>query len=617
MRGKAFLIIFLLVATVGIYSIVYANGSVEQSQVQERYDVVVIGGEPEGVAAAVAAARNGAKTLLVEDREALGGLMTLGMLNYLDTYSGVDGKPGVAGLFAEWHEQVGGKQAFSIDESKEAFLSLVENEENLSLALQTNFIDVIKTNDGKTVVGAKLRTQEGTEVNVYADRFIDATQDADFAAFAGAHYFVGGEDILEDERVMGVTLMIHLRGVDWGRVKETARAETFGVAQVTEDVAWGFSDLHDRYEPTEENTRLRGLNLVKVGDEEDADYYINALQIFGVNVFDQQAIEKAIEKGKRETEAIVSYLQEEFPGFEQADIASFPNELYVRESRHILAEYQLPMADVWTNRDHWDGIAYGGYPVDVQATSVHDFGYILANPRQYAIPFRSLVPLDIEGVIVVGRSAGYSSVAAGSARVIPTGMAVGEAGGVATALSIEQGVSYRQLAYDKGLVTKLQTRLKKQGAKLGQFEVDYPYQGEWYDEAVQSLINLGLLVGGYDNDLGVDEELTVKHFKQTLLLNGLKRTNLDAYDQYKQSIEAVFGDTLANDATLSRDQLAEDLLEIFVPHTRVNDQPWQQAYEEGLIDEELYKRVQEDRVLLRKEGIYLVTTIINDRREGA
>ena len=185
-------------------------------------------------------------------------------------------------------------------------------------------------------------------------------------------------------------------------------------------------------QPVEENTRLRGLNLVKI----DNDYYINALQIFGINGLDEESKKEAIEKGKRETENILAYLQKEFPGFEDAKIASFPTELYVRETRHILAEYQLSMADVWTNRDHWDSIGFGAYPVDVQAQTPQDYGYVLSDPKQYAIPFRSLVPKEIDGLLVVGRSAGFSSLAAGSARVVPTGMVTGEAAGVAASLAL-------------------------------------------------------------------------------------------------------------------------------------------------------------------------------------
>ena len=99
-----------------------------------EYDVMVIGGEPEGVAAAVSAARNGSNTLLVESREELGGLFTYGMLNFLDIPQGEDGKSVSRGIYEEWHHLVGGGNAFGITEAKAAFKKLVDEEENITLS---------------------------------------------------------------------------------------------------------------------------------------------------------------------------------------------------------------------------------------------------------------------------------------------------------------------------------------------------------------------------------------------------------------------------------------------------------------------------------------------------
>lgn len=100
----------------------------------------------------------------------------------------------------------------------------------------------------------------------------------------------------------------------------------------------------------------------------------------------------------------------------------------MRESRHIIGEYQLTIDDVLENRDCWDKIAIGSYPVDVQPTAQQTYGTVVGNPDRYAIPYRSIVPLEVENLLVVGRSASYKSLAAGSARVIPIGMAEGEGG---------------------------------------------------------------------------------------------------------------------------------------------------------------------------------------------
>ncbi|EAZ84184.1 hypothetical protein BB14905_15385 [Bacillus sp. B14905] len=104
------------------------------NNIESEYDVIVIGGEPEGVAAAVASARNGAKTLLVEKREELGGLFTYGMLNFLDIPRDGHNNSISEGIFKEWHELVRGNDAFGIVGAKAAFKKLIDEEPNLTLS---------------------------------------------------------------------------------------------------------------------------------------------------------------------------------------------------------------------------------------------------------------------------------------------------------------------------------------------------------------------------------------------------------------------------------------------------------------------------------------------------
>ncbi|QDY44761.1 FAD-dependent oxidoreductase [Planococcus glaciei] len=315
MKFKAVIALVAAIAVIGGI-LAYASGksSPLNPSKENHYDVIVIGGEPEGVAAAVSAARNGAKTLLVEERDGLGGLMTFGKLNFIDMVQGIDKTSAVGGIFKEWHEQVGSGSAFEIIQAKEAFLKLVEDEPNITLTLNTEFTDVHK-DETNTVTGATLESAEGTKT-VYGKRFIDATQDADFAVEAGAPYFVGGEDINLKDRFMAVTPVIQLSGVDWDGVRKAAEDEVFGPAEVTDSVAWGFSELHYDYQPAEEITRLRGLNLVRTQPEgQDEQFYINALQIFGVDGLDEQAKKQALEIGNREAGAYYGIPSRQFPGF--------------------------------------------------------------------------------------------------------------------------------------------------------------------------------------------------------------------------------------------------------------------------------------------------------------
>lgn len=527
MKKYAILTVALLIICIGIATVYIKN----QNVVPKSVDVVVVGGEPEGVAAALSAARNGAKVLLIEHREELGGLFTYGMLNFLDIPQGPDGQSVSKGIFEEWHKLVGGKSSFDVELAKKVFRELVENEKNITLITETEVTSVKKDDNQLSAINIKYANNQ---YEVKAKTFIDATQDADFAVMAGAPYFVGGEDVGIEDKKMSVTLMIHLKNVDWEGVRNAADSGVFGESYVTDSAAWGFGNILKMYKPVEENTRLRGLNIAKVDDQ----YYINALQIFGVDGLDPVSKKEGIERGKRELKHIVEFLRKEVSGFENAEIASIPPELYVRETRHIKAEYQLSMADVWTNRDQVDKIAYGSYPVDIQAQTPKDYGNVVSSPEGYAIPFRSLVPQKIDGLLVVGRAAGFSSIAAGSARVVPTGMATGEAAGVAAAQVAKSNQTFRELMNDIEGIQKIQQTLKKQGAFLGPLNTTYPYAGEWFDEAVQQLLNYGLIFGRYDNDLQVEKEATVSTYVN-LISETLYRTNRPYYDENIEKIIAM------------------------------------------------------------------------------
>ena len=570
----------------------------------EQYDVIVIGGEPEGVAAAVMAARSGSKTLLIEKREDLGGLFTFGMLNFLDIPKSKSTRHLSRGIYKEWHALVGKDNAFHIEDAKAAFKQLVYAEANLTLSVSTTVEQTILT--GNTLTGLKLKNANGT-YTVNGKAFIDATQDADIAVMANVPYFVGGKDIGIEDKKMAVTLMLHVKNVDWKKVKQTAKSEKFGEATVKKSVAWGFTKLHDMYTPVEENTRLRGLNLVKMGD----DYYINALQIFDVDGLSETAKAEAIEKGKRETKHIVAYLRKEFGGFENAEIASYPTELYVRETRHILAEYQLPMADVWKNSVHWDNIGYGGYPVDVQAQTPQDNGYVISTPNQYAIPFRSLVPLEIDGLLVVGRSAGYSSLAAGSTRIVPTGMVTGDAAGTAATLAIKEGVTFRELSKDKALIEQLRANLKQQGAFVKNIKATYPYEDEWFDPSIQTLINYGLVVGGYDNDLTVDKPVTTHNF-MNMLRGSASRPQTEKTTEFSEKLQTTYNEIFYKEnEPLDLNKASEMVAKILLDEP-ANEDNWLSLIEAGIISKTTSENIDPaNHTLVAKEMYAICADVIN------
>lgn len=256
------------------------------------YDVIVVGGDPEGVCAAVSSARNGLKTLLIEDDEALGGLMTLGKLNFIDICESRDGSILTQGLFMEFYNAVGGT-AFDVETAKQFFYDWVAKEPNATLKLNTAFVEPVM--DGSQITGVVVE-EDGQQITYTASRVIDATVDADVAAAAGAPYTIAGEDIGEKERHMGVTLVFELSGVDWDKVVNYLENDDNEGTGATEKTAWGYTREGYAYEPQDELMRLRGFNVAR---QDNGNVLVNALIIFGVDAMSEESKAEGIAVRKK------------------------------------------------------------------------------------------------------------------------------------------------------------------------------------------------------------------------------------------------------------------------------------------------------------------------------
>ncbi len=474
----------------------------------EAYDLIVVGGEPEGIAAAVSGARNGLKTLLIEAGDCLGGLFTLGGLNFLDMSYGPEKELLTQGIFGEFYETLG--NAFDLEEAAAYFLDLVQKEANLDLRLKTELRAPLL--QGHDLIGIKVR-EMGQEKDYYAARLIDATPDADLAAAAGVPYTVGAEDYGEPEKTMGVTLVFRVKGVNWFKVfiynnwmrllSKLKSGWGDPYAGANWKVAWGYGEKALKYRARDPLIHFRGPNLAR---QKGGTVLVNALLLFGVDSLDPLARKEAIARGREEIPHILEFMRQEFPGFKHVEFVETAERLYVRETRHIMGEYRLTITDVLENRDHGDRIAHGSYPVDIQPGGPNDLGNVIGKPAIYSIPFRCLVPLKIDNLLVVGRSASYDSLAHGSARVVPVGMAVGEAGGVAAAFSLAKDLSFREMTSSPQVIKEVQEKLKSQGAYLVEYEPPRPQVMEhWAYPGLKIMRELGLAAGGYENDYQLDQ----------------------------------------------------------------------------------------------------------------
>ncbi len=513
----------------------------------EEYNVIVAGTDPEGVMAAIAAARNGMKVLLVEgrDRDRLGGLFTLGGLNTLDLNLSpikpllpFDLKVLNKGLFSEWLDQVEGT-SFDTSSAAKVFYRMVKNEPNIELLMRAGELKPIVESKGQTrqVTGIEAVSPDGTVKRYHAPVVIDATQDADIAAAAGAPFMVGREDMGNKEARTAVTLVIKIQGITddvWDSFGKRESSGRFGTT------IWGFPEAADYVASDPERIRVRSLNI---GRQADGTALINAMMIFGVDPLDSRSREEAYELGKQEAPRFIEYMRQSVPEFQPVEYAGVAEELYVRESRHIMGEYYLTIYDLMENRDHYDAIAYGSYQVDLHSTGSKDAGYILMKPIQYGVPFRALVPLQVDQLLVVGRSASYHSMAHGSARVVPLGMATGQAAGVAAAMSIRDGVTVRELSQTREAMAKLRGLLEEQGVDLEMHAVDTPsYLQHRAARGLLTAIDLLLATGGYNN-----EGFKLDGYSNTMRMLG-----------YTPKLKRAFPDHFAGDPVLAVEGLGKE-----------------------------------------------------------
>lgn len=465
-------------------------------QLDPAFDVIVVGSEPEGIVAAVAAAQEGAHTLLVTTDPRLGGLFVMGAMNSLDLRT----RPHLyqRGLFEQWWNRVGRGSSFDVARAEQAFTAMLA-EAGVTVVQNGPIAPLIEGGVVRGVVVAG-RAVAGRQV-------IDATADADLAAAAGAPYTLGFSSLGFEAR-MADTLVFRIDGVDWRALQRGIAARGGrSYAEINNRAAWGhFGGYPAAYQAVEPGIRLRGLNL---GLQDDGSVLVNALLIYGIDPFDPDSRAEGYARAAREAPRIIEYLKAELPGFARARFGGVADALYIRQTRQLEARCTLTAEDVLFNRVSDEDVAAGGYPLDVQTLTPNDHGFVFGTPEIYGVRLCVAVPKGLDNLWVVGRAAGYDPIAASSARVVPFGMALGEAVGVAAVQAARQGLSSHALVDDPEQIQAVRQQLLRRGAYLPEVrprDPVGPHQHPFF-EAYMVLLGRGLALGGYENEPHLDAEV--------------------------------------------------------------------------------------------------------------
>jgi glycine/D-amino acid oxidase-like deaminating enzyme len=411
--------------------------------------VLVAGSGPAGFVAAIAAARLGAKTLLVERLGLLGGNLTAGgVLNIRQFNDGVN-RLVIGGIPLEFARELQ-RRGRTVGDPQTA-LYLRHYPETTKLVIQEMLLGagvnlllhspvVAAVTDKETVQGVIVETKSGREA-ILAKVVVDATGDGDVFARAGAAF-----DKRPRGEVMPMTMAFILGGLPKDR--------------------WPEIMTPDRHEAMQKAIQAHGSPTPLPGaaifpTAEPGFAYVNGTRCFA-DCTDADDLTQAEIEGRRQVHALVEFVRRHVPGFGDCYVASTPSVTGTRESRRLRGLYALTRDDVLGARDFEDRIARGAYKIDVHsgrdgATLYED----LPPGTSYGIPYRCLVPEKVDGLLVAGRCLSAEPHALGSTRVMAICMATGQAAGVAAALAAKQGKQPRGL-----VIAELQDELRDQGAIL-------------------------------------------------------------------------------------------------------------------------------------------------------
>ena len=458
-----------------------------------RPEVLVVGGGPSGLCAALAAAREGADTMLIEQYSFCGGMATAGLVApFMTCYDSSGGDQLIRGLFekivgrlcetggAIRPSEVGAPSAFTsyitvghihVTPFRAEALKLTADrmlaEAGVKVLYHTSFVDA-EAQGGyiKRIVIHRKNGLAAIEPKVT----VDCTGDADVAAAAGAGFVLGDE---KTGRIQPATMFFRIGNVDSSKIEEDYRAN---INNFYRRDGVNYRSLHWWVEKAREAGDW-DLDRVSVGlfrGVDEDEWSINTSRIMNVDGTDSESLTRAETEGREQVDEIFRFFVKYVPGCERAKLLQTGSTVGIRETRHIKGMKRITVDSLLGCEVPDDSIAVAANSVDVHGKFGPRSNEYIALPagKYYGIPYGALVPDGFANLLVAGRPVSADSDAAGAIRVMPPCMATGEAAGTAAALSagcdgsVTAGAKKRFTPAPEADVDLLRTLLRSRGARV-------------------------------------------------------------------------------------------------------------------------------------------------------
>lgn len=414
----------------------------------KKYDLIVVGGGFAGVASAISASRRGVRTLIIEKSNALGGASTNCLVNpFMPTQTHINGEKIELnrGIFEEIKRKLKERNAMRWDGFLEEELKLILNrmvkDSGVDLLFHAYLSETCVEN-GK-IKSVSLATINGIE-KIEADYFIDATGDAQLSYLSGVPCVQGRES---DGLCQPMTLCFRIGNVDMDKFLASASQmqEEYKRAQTNGEIKNPRENILFFQTPTENVLHLNTTRIIKK----------SPTSVYNLTEAEIEAREQVFE--------IYEFMKKHAQGLENSYIQSTGAQMGVRESRRIIGKYTLTQQDCKECRKFEDAVVACNYDIDIHNPSgTGTSHYYFGDGEYYTIPYRCLVPIEIDNLLVAGRCISTTHEAQASYRIMPVVCCIGQVAGAAMSMAIKEKIKPCDIN-----VSCLQEELKRDNFFIG------------------------------------------------------------------------------------------------------------------------------------------------------